>query len=82
VAEIWRYGSDAAQIPERLAAMLRDLRSVALLEHRDAIESWWSIRTQPITFRQQIGRSQGVSMLTPRRRVGGHRLLRPPDVGS
>lgn len=43
VAEIWRYGSDAAQVPERLATMLGDLRSVALPEHRDAVEYWLTV---------------------------------------
>ncbi len=40
LAEVWHYGADAAQVPERLAALLRDLRSVVLPEHRLPVERW------------------------------------------
>lgn len=43
VAEIWRYGSDSVQVPQRLAVMLRDLRSVASAEHCPAIEGWLDV---------------------------------------
>lgn len=42
VIEIWRYGSDAAQVPGRIAAMLADLDSAALAEHRPPIQAWFS----------------------------------------
>lgn len=43
LAEIWRYGQDAAQVPERIARLLDDLSGVALREHRPAIEAWQRI---------------------------------------
>ncbi|MGH3633609.1 MAG: DUF2254 domain-containing protein [Pseudonocardiaceae bacterium] len=43
VEEIWRYGSDAAQVPQRLASMLTDLHSAALPEHRPAIDHWLAV---------------------------------------
>ncbi len=43
VAEVWRYGSDAAQVPERLTAMLRDLDAAALREHQPAVRHWLQV---------------------------------------
>ncbi|PZS40234.1 MAG: hypothetical protein DLM62_03940 [Pseudonocardiales bacterium] len=43
VEEIWRYGSDAAQVPQRLENMLCDLRSAALPEHRPAVDHWLAV---------------------------------------
>lgn len=40
VSEIWRYGSDAAQVPGRIAAMLTDLDRAALPEHRGDVRAW------------------------------------------
>jgi uncharacterized membrane protein len=40
VQEIWRYGSDAAQVPGRITAMLADLSTAALPEHLPALKSW------------------------------------------
>lgn len=40
VGEVWRYGSDAAQVPERIAGMLVDLAAAALPEHRRAVQHW------------------------------------------
>ncbi len=40
VGEIWRYGSDAAQVPSRLRSMVADLAVAALPEHRPALRSW------------------------------------------
>lgn len=40
VGEIWRYGTDAAQIPERLATMLTDLDAAALPPYRRRIAAW------------------------------------------
>lgn len=40
MAEIWRYGSDAAQVPARLISMLTDLEHAGLPEHRAAIQRW------------------------------------------
>lgn len=43
VAEIWRYGQDSTQVPERLAVLLSDLRSVILPEHLPAVARWEGI---------------------------------------
>lgn len=40
IEEIWRYGSDSVQIPERLRAMLVDLSSAALPEHLELLVRW------------------------------------------
>lgn len=38
--EIWYYGADSTQVPDRLAVLLRDLRTVARPEHLPAVERW------------------------------------------
>jgi uncharacterized membrane protein len=43
VGEIWRYGSDAAQVPGRIHALLADLASAALPEHRGAVDRWTAL---------------------------------------
>jgi uncharacterized membrane protein len=40
VAELWHYGAGGAQVPERLAVMLRDLHAAARPEHRPTTRSW------------------------------------------
>lgn len=40
VGEIWHYGEQAAQVPDRLRGMLADLHRAALPEHRPPIERW------------------------------------------
>lgn len=40
VQEIWHYGSDAAQVPGRLTAMLADLSAVALRERLPVLRRW------------------------------------------
>lgn len=40
VAEVWHYGRDSTQVPERLTTMLRDLESAARPEHRPAVRRW------------------------------------------
>jgi len=40
VQEIWRYGSDAAQVPGRITAMLADLSAVALPKHLPVLRHW------------------------------------------
>lgn len=40
VQEIWRYGSDAAQVPARLTSMLTDLSAAALPEHLPVLRQW------------------------------------------
>jgi uncharacterized membrane protein len=40
VQEIWRYGSDAAQVPGRITAMLADLSAAALPEHLPVLRRW------------------------------------------
>lgn len=40
LTEVWHYGAGSTQVPERLAALLRDLRTVARPEHRPAVERW------------------------------------------
>ncbi len=42
VAEVWRYGGDSPQVPERLGSMLRDLHAAARPEHRSAVRRWWA----------------------------------------
>ncbi len=44
--EIWHYGSDAAQVPDRLTGTLADLRSVALPEYQQELQ-WWAERICP-----------------------------------
>jgi uncharacterized membrane protein len=43
VEEIWRYGSHAPQVPQRLTSMLRDLRTAALSEYRSAVDYWLGV---------------------------------------
>ena len=38
--EIWHYGSGAAQLPDRLAGMLADLKTAALPEYQDDLQRW------------------------------------------
>ncbi len=40
VGQIWRYGAEAVQVPQRLALMLIDLEQVALPEHQEDIKRW------------------------------------------
>lgn len=40
VQEIWRYGSDAAQVPGRLRAMLADLSAAALPQYLPVLRHW------------------------------------------
>ncbi|MFK5646891.1 DUF2254 domain-containing protein [Ornithinimicrobium sp. LYQ121] len=40
LAEPLHYGKDTLQIPRRVAAMVEDLLTVALPEHRTALQSW------------------------------------------
>lgn len=40
IEEIWRYGSDSAQVPGRLRAMLVDLSDAALPEHLPVLSRW------------------------------------------
>ena len=40
VQEIWHYGSDAAQVPGRLSAMLADLSAAALPEYLPVLRQW------------------------------------------
>ena len=40
MAEIWHYGKDGTQVPERLLGTLQDLESVALDEHLPAVRRW------------------------------------------
>jgi uncharacterized membrane protein len=40
LVEVWHYGAESTQVPDRLAALLRDLRTAARPEHRPAVERW------------------------------------------
>ncbi|HEX3732469.1 MAG TPA: DUF2254 family protein, partial [Mycobacteriales bacterium] len=40
IGEIWHYGSDAAQVPQKITRLLDDLHQAALAEHRPAIDRW------------------------------------------
>ncbi len=41
--ETWHYGSDSAQVPDRVADMLADLAAVARPEHQAAVRHWMSV---------------------------------------
>jgi uncharacterized membrane protein len=41
--EICHYGSDSAQVPERIARMLADLSDAARPEHQAAVRHWMSV---------------------------------------
>ncbi len=43
VGQIWRYGADSVQVPQRLTLMLSDLKTVALTEHLSEIQRWLEI---------------------------------------
>jgi uncharacterized membrane protein len=43
VEEIWRYGSNAPQVPQRLASMLHDLRTASLPEHGPSVDYWLGV---------------------------------------
>lgn len=43
VAEVWHFGRDSTQVPERLTTMLRDLESAARPEHRPAVQHWLAV---------------------------------------
>ena len=43
VGEIWHYGADSVQVPQRLTLMLCDLRTVALAEHQPELQRWLQI---------------------------------------
>ncbi len=43
VGQIWRYGADSVQVPQRLTLMLADLETVALTEHQLEIRRWLQI---------------------------------------
>lgn len=47
VAELWRYGADNSQIPERLGAMLLDLETAARPDHRAAVLHWRAVVSGP-----------------------------------
>ncbi len=49
VREIWRYGSDAAQVPARMTAMLTDLSTVALPEYLPVLQQWAATISIPST---------------------------------
>jgi uncharacterized membrane protein len=40
VGQIWHYGADSVQVPQRLAQMLTDLRDVASPSNRELITGW------------------------------------------
>jgi len=40
VDEIWRYGADSAQIPGRLAAMLKNLKATARPKYQPSTSIW------------------------------------------
>lgn len=43
VGEVWAYGSDSVQVPERLERMLVDLMDVACPEYRDSVDHWLKV---------------------------------------
>ncbi|UQX09903.1 DUF2254 domain-containing protein [Candidatus Mycobacterium methanotrophicum] len=59
MTEVWHYGSDEVQVPERVARMLDDLAEVARPEHQEAVKRWIDV----------VGASPRWSPLSPRFRV-------------
>jgi uncharacterized membrane protein len=49
VQEIWRYGSDAAQVPARMTAMLTDLFPAALPDYLPVLQRWAATISVPST---------------------------------
>jgi uncharacterized membrane protein len=47
VREVWHYGSDAAQVPGRLSAMLTDLSAAALPEYLPVLQRWAEVVAGP-----------------------------------
>ncbi|UOW01693.1 DUF2254 domain-containing protein [Agrococcus sp. SCSIO52902] len=52
IAEPLHYGEGSLQVPRRIAAMVDDLRAVALAEHRPALE-WWARRADAVVRTQE-----------------------------
>ena len=55
VREIWRYGSDAAQVPGRLSTMLADLSVAARPEYLPVLRQWKERIDGPAACSQQEG---------------------------
>ena len=66
VREIWRYGSDSSQVPERIKTMLDDLSRAALPEHHPVLQQWAS----------EIGVGPSVRVQRDRSRIASKPLLR------
>ena len=47
LGEIWRYGCDAAQVPDRLRSMLADLHDAALPGHVAVLRRWMAVLAAP-----------------------------------
>jgi uncharacterized membrane protein len=63
IAEPLHYGEGSLQVPRRIAAMVDDLRAVALAEHRPALERW--ARRADAVVRTQEARHAGDPQAQP-----------------
>ena len=55
ISEVWQYGSDSTQVPERLKVLLEDLAEAALPEHREPVWRWLDV----VCGRGPMGRGRG-----------------------
>lgn len=53
ISEVWQYGSDSTQVPERLKVLLEDLAEAALPEHREPVRRWLDV----VCGREPTGRA-------------------------
>ncbi|MDR7233818.1 DUF2254 domain-containing protein [Agrococcus sp. BE272] len=63
IGEPLHYGEGSLQVPRRIAAMVDDLRAVALAEHRPALERW--ARRADAVVRTQEARHAGDAQAQP-----------------
>ncbi len=61
VQEIWHYGSDAAQVPGRLRAMLTDLSAAALPQYLPVLRQWADTIDGSAAGSQPAGRAAAAS---------------------
>ncbi|HEY5429455.1 MAG TPA: DUF2254 domain-containing protein [Solirubrobacteraceae bacterium] len=73
VGQIWRYGADSVQVPQRLTLMLSDLKTVALAEHQGEIQRW--LQTVQAAGRQDPTWDTTLTVVPD----GGHDRRQPPD---
>lgn len=52
--EVWFYGSESTQVPERIATLLHDLQAAALPEHQDAVRRWAAVVDPVVAHRRSM----------------------------